>query len=49
MEEIHDTKVELNKLLMVEEEMWKQRSRNCWLKSGDNNTSLFHEKALKRH
>ena len=49
MEEIHDTKVELNKLLMVEEEIWKQRSRNCWLKSGDNNTSLFHEKALKRH
>ena len=49
MEEIHATKVELNKMLMAEEEMWKQWSRNFWLKSGDRNTSFFHEKASKRH
>ena len=49
MEEIHDTKRELNKLPSAEEEMWKQRLRNCWFKSGDSNTSFFHEKASKRH
>ena len=49
MEEIHATKVEHSKMLMVEEEMWKQRSRNCWIKSGDRNTSFFHEKASKWH
>ena len=49
MEEIHDTKRELNKLPSAEEEMWKQRLRNCWLKSRDSNTSFFHEKASKRH
>ena len=49
MAEIHATKVELNKLLSAEEVMWKQRSRNCWLQSGNRNTSFFHEKASKRH
>ena len=49
MEEIHDIKGELNRMLFAEEEMWKQRLRNCWLKSGDSNTSFFHEKASKRH
>ena len=49
MEEIHATKVEPNKLLSAKEEMWKQRSRNCWLQSRDSNTSFFHEKASKRH
>ena len=45
MEEIHDTKGEINKLLSPEEVMWKQQSRNSWLKSGDSNASFFHEKA----
>ena len=49
MEEIHDTKGELNRMLSAKEEMWKQRLRNCWLKSRDSNTSFFHEKASKRH
>ena len=49
MEEIHDTKGEINKLLLAEEVMWKQQTRNSWLKSGDSNTSFFHEKASKRY
>ena len=49
MEDIHNTKGELNKLLSTEEEMWTQLSRNCWLKSGNSDTSFFHEKVSKRH
>ena len=45
MEEIHATKLELNWLMVVEEDMWHQRSINCWLRSGDHNTSFFHAKA----
>ena len=45
MEEINETKGELIRMLSAEEEMWKQRSRNCWLKSGDRNTAFCHEKA----
>ena len=49
MEEVQGTKMELNKMLMAEEDMWHQRSRNCWLKSGDRNTSFFHTKASNRN
>ena len=49
MDDIHKIKVELNKMLLAEEDTWNQRSRNCWLKSGDRNTSFFHSKASNRH
>ena len=49
MEDIHNTKGELNKLLSTKEEMWKQLSRNFWLKSRNSDTSFFHEKVSKRH
>ncbi|KAL4627161.1 hypothetical protein ACB092_05G147900 [Castanea dentata] len=49
MEEIQGTKMKLNKMLMAEEDMWHQRSRNNWLKSGDRNTSFFHTKASNRN
>jgi hypothetical protein len=30
------------KLLLEEEERWRQKSRAIWIKSGDNNSKLFH-------
>ena len=49
MEKIHETKLKLNRMLLVEEDMWQQRSRNCWLKSNDRNTSFSHIKTSNRH
>ena len=48
MGEMNEVKSELNRMLLVEEDMWHQRSRNCWLKAGDRNTTFFHTKA-NRH
>ena len=48
LESIHAMKMELNRWLGIEEEMWHQRSRNSWLKAGDKNTTFFHAKALNR-
>ena len=33
---------EISKLLVKEEQMWKQQSRSLWLQEGDNNTRYFH-------
>ena len=36
---------EISKLLVKEEQMWKQQSRSLWLQEGDNNTRYFHSQA----
>ena len=49
LESLHAMKLELNKWLGIEEEMWHQRSWNNWLRAGDKNTTFFHTKASNRY
>ena len=41
-------KEELDGLLAMEEEYWRQRSRVRWLKEGDLNTAFFHASVTQR-
>ncbi|XP_031501677.1 uncharacterized protein LOC116265264 [Nymphaea colorata] len=48
IDEEHRVRKQLSQALLMEEVMWKQRSRIRWLAEGDKNTSFFHEMAKSR-
>ena len=45
IQELRETRVNLNCWLDREDAMWKQRSRLSWFRNGDRNTRFFHAKA----
>lgn len=48
MAKIRLLETEQERLLVLEEQYWKQRSRADWLKHEDRNASFFHKKASHR-
>ena len=48
IQELRETRVNLNCWLDREDAMWKQRSRLSWFRNGDHNTQFFHAKASAR-
>ena len=49
VEIVHQLKYEIQRLLLVEEKLWQQRSNHNWIKSKDQNTSFFHNRASQRY
>ncbi|XP_031101846.1 uncharacterized protein LOC116005747 [Ipomoea triloba] len=48
VEQYHNVERELSTLLAQEELYWRQRSKQLWLKEGDQNTKYFHQFASQR-
>ena len=45
---LQQAKNDLHAVLLKEENIWRQRSRIQWIRSGDKNTKFFHSRALAR-